>query len=399
MSIEMASGFQNAASGATSAPRRRLPTFQLEPDACGIVADIGGTNARLMVVSASGEGDVQNYKVGDFASFDDLLKKYFEKFPAAQEASALSIGVAGNVQNHCVELTNVDWPQVSADALEVTFPQFSGNVSIAHDVVCVVNGIRALADEELVSVSGGSRAMGSGTFIVLAPGTGFGFGTFACDSVGGEGIIVPGEAGYNGGVRFPAGPLRDLTDTISDFGHEGHHCRDTLTGRGLALFYEAVCVRDGVKTYKALMDAAPVDKKAGKARLVPTPPEEVTRLAAEGNPQAREAFRQFFTLLGKETGARIANATANGGAYLAGGVIVRCYEAFSESDPAFWNELTETLRLNANGCGPGNYSDTVPIAVVLNEHVGLLGLQNTFRFSPPEIAAPLVSQDKQNTLG
>lgn len=133
--------------------------------------------------------------------------------------------------------------------------------------------------------------------------------------------------------------------------------------------------------FEEVMKDAPIGAKTGGAKLKDSNPGFIIDLAKDNDPDARAAISAFFGLLGKTVGAHVSAHVARGGAYIGGGMISRFHEAFAESDPEFWGELTGILREESKDCGPGKLSDSVQLILVTNENCGLPGLHNCFAFS------------------
>lgn len=353
-----------------------IPSFPLGVNEKGIIVDIGGTNVRLQLIGAMGpENEPCFYKTNKFASFDAVLEQYFNDRPEARSAVALSIGAAGAVDNHAVKITNAqNWPLISAEALKIAFPQLV-NVCVVNDFVVIAHAITVLDKEDLDAVEGGVENP-CGNIVVTGPGTGFGLALIARDPVTGKEVIAPGEAGHNLIAGLPRGILRDITDTITDLGHNGVLNRNIMTGRGMGLIYDALrVIRDDSGTLLGTLN-----QERGEKPLEHTDPAQVITRAKENDLHAREAITHFFAFLGRDIGSRIAETTAIGGACIAGGMMVRCHEAFAKDDPDFWNHLKSTLRKNADGFGPGNLSGKVKINIVLDELCGLTGLRRTLAY-------------------
>lgn len=364
-----------------------VPSFAMGGEEIGITVDIGGTNARFQLCGPSGLIDKPSfYKTNDFSSFHDVLARYMQDVPEAARATALALGAAGAVKDHTVKITNAAWPEISAAEIRTAFPALR-HVCVVNDFVAIANGIASLRDSDRELIDGGV-ASPKGTVVIIGPGTGFGLATLVKDPHSGETAIVPGEAGHAPIFMPPAGRLRRVVETIETLGHPAYN-RNVMTGRGMGLIYDAL---KGIET-PALLDEMvaqrPVHPKTGAPDPHPhTDPAQVIDRARHNDPVAREAIKTFFTFLGRDAGTRAAAATATGGVYVAGGMVVRCQEAFAQADPSFWAELKTTLRRAADGYGPNNYSSGVRIGLILAEDMGLRGIANTFKFTANDSRQP-----------
>ncbi len=249
-----------------------------------------------------------------------------------------------------------------------------------NDVVAAAKGLGTVKAGDLLPVDGVTSDPAAPR-LFLTSGTGFGSASSHLNPDTGEWDVHASEIGHVPGPALSAGPLRTLTDFIDALGHNGNHNRDRSTGRGLFLLYTAVLLKNKKVDLADLMKDAPVDAKTNRPKYKDKNPGFIVELAKNNDPDAREAVQAFFALLGKTAGAQISTHVAGGGAYIGGGMISRLHEAFAESDPDFWKELTGILRENSRDCGPGGFSDNTPIILVTDENCGLLGLENCFDFS------------------
>lgn len=82
---------------------------------CRLVADIGGTNSRLGLVSPGNAtvASVKSYRNDDYSRFEEVLDAYIHE-QSAPDIAELVIAVAGPVYAGRARLTNRDWPFHSA---------------------------------------------------------------------------------------------------------------------------------------------------------------------------------------------------------------------------------------------------------------------------------------------
>jgi len=77
----------------------------------GLVADIGGTNARFALVETDGDRkrllDMQQLACADYPTFEDSLSTYLNRVGAHPSAGV--VAVAGAVKNNTVRFTNLNW--------------------------------------------------------------------------------------------------------------------------------------------------------------------------------------------------------------------------------------------------------------------------------------------------
>lgn len=260
-----------------------------------LVGDIGGTNARFLVLydGSTGITDVTivqtaNYKTIDDAIEDAVLSKAKEK-----PRSAI-LAVAGPINGDDIPLTNCPWVVRPRDLI--------GNLGF-EDVV-VINDFEAQAlavatlDGENQIQIGRGDARENHSKAVLGPGTGLGVAGLV--HALGAWIPVPGEGGH---VDLGPRSVRDLQIFPYIERIEGRiSAEQILCGRGLVSLYRAICVADGV---------APKFEK----------PADVSEKGLSGEDrQAEEAINLFVVYLGRVAGDMAVVFNAKGGVYLGGGI-------------------------------------------------------------------------------
>lgn len=367
---------------------RLAPTLYIGPEETAIAAEIGGTNSRFQLLGRQGPiGEPFFCGTGDVSSLRDLLDQFYDANPDAKKAVAIAVGAAGNVNNHACTLTNGGHLRISAQELEEDMG--FRHAIVMNDVVAAAKCLGSLSETDMVPV-GKETQDPLAPRLFLTSGTGFGGATAHFSPDTGQWDIHASEIGHVPGASLSADdPLRELTDFIDKLGHNGNHNRDRSTGRGLFLLYTAVLLKNQRCNLSDLMKDAKVSAKTGKPQYKDSNPAFILDLAKQNDPDAREAIKAFFALLGKAAGVQISTHVARGGAYIGGGMISRFYEAFAEKDPGFWSEVTQILRANATDCGPDKFSDKVPLFLVVNEQHGLIGLYNCFKASEDSPKAKL----------
>src|SRR5690606_30692827 len=84
-------------------------------------------------------------------------------------------------------------------------------------------------------------------------------------------------------------------------------------------------------------------------------PADVTALAGRGEPLARKAREMFFALLGSTAGDLALTTGAQGGVFIAGGIVPRMLKAFAASE--------FRARFEAKGAYRG-YMEAIPTYVI-----------------------------------
>lgn len=268
-----------------------------------LIADIGGTNARLAVLS-------QPYS--PLREFPTVSTADYPDFAAAATANVLDataimpksllIALAGPLDPSASKLTNADWvidPKQIIEALNletvVTFNDFEAlALSLPH-----------LSDDQMIKTGGGEPQSRSPR-VVVGPGTGLGVAALVYADK--RFTPIGGEGGH-----ISLGP-----ETERDFEVWQHLERvggrisgeAVLSGNGLARLYRAI----------ARCHGCPDDS----CRSGPT----VSERLAGGDPVAEETVDLFLEYLGRIAGDLGLIFLAKGGVYIAGGIAPRFAERF-----------------------------------------------------------------------
>jgi glucokinase len=262
-----------------------------------LVADIGGTNARVGVVDAPGQTPriVARFATKDagLPTAETALRRAISLSGVSPRAAALA--VAGPVLGRSAELTNAGW-SFDGPALAKALGLEQG--LLVNDFEALAAVLPALGSEDLAALKAG--VADEGARLVLGPGTGFG----AAALVGRDGrfSILQTEAGH-----MELGPVSER-----EFGLWPHIAR--LDGR---ITIERLLSGDGL----ARLDAA-LRRAAGRPSL-DGDAARIVELAHHGDAAARDAILAFATLLGRVAGDLALACKATGGVFIAGGVLPR----------------------------------------------------------------------------
>lgn len=279
-----------------------------------LLADIGGTRARIGIEAAPGRIDaVAVYSCDDFPGVDALLTTYLRDRgdPAVRHAA---IAIANPVAGDLVRMTNRDW-SFSVSGLQRTL-QLS-RLAVMNDMVAMAMALPFLAPDQLCKVGGGAEATGCAK-VLLGPGTGLGVAALvplavaASDDPSGSWMPVASEGGH---VSFsPADEMecRVLEALWQRFPHVS--AERIVSGTGIPLLHSALCVVHGVQEEPAA-----------------TAEEVAERAQADDKSMAARCLSVFSAMLGGIAGNLALSYGARGGLYLSGGVIPRLGERFDAS--------------------------------------------------------------------
>lgn len=264
-------------------------------DARLLVADIGGTHARLAWSNEQGGLALQVWaRVADYPSLDALLGA---TVAGIEQARAMVLAVTGRVDDQgCAHSVNLPWTVDQSD-LQARW----------HCPVRVINDFHALAlaCERLPADAGGAltpntRMTGAGPLLVIGPGTGLGA---AIVLPGHDGVptVLPTEAGHIALAAHTPRQAAVVEQLRRQRGNAHVPVEAAVSGPGLLQLYRALCALDAI---------LPAHDS----------PETVSAAAISGeDAQAREALDLFCHWLGSFCGD-LALASGALRIWLAGGI-------------------------------------------------------------------------------
>ena len=264
-----------------------------------LLADVGGTNARLAWQNGPGAPieHIRVLPVADHASLQDAIRVYLVGL--GRQPSAAAIAMANPVTGDRVRMTNHDW----------SFSQMGLRAELGLNTLRVLNDFTALAlalphlpRDELRQV-GGDRVVPGTAIALLGAGTGLGVSGLLPDGAGGW-VPIEGEGGH---VTLPAATARERLVMDALVRRHGHASAERVaSGTGLLETCQILCDADGADA-SAFHSAAMVTEAALHG----------------GHGQALEALHIFCAVLGAVAGNLALTLGARGGVYIGGGIVPR----------------------------------------------------------------------------
>ncbi|WP_235962872.1 glucokinase [Ruegeria haliotis] len=284
-----------------------------------LVADIGGTNTRLGVVSNGALTDLRKLPTG---TLPDLLEAFHRlRDEIGTDPQAVVAAGAGPVKNGTIRLTNAHLDLSETELAKATGAQ---HTFVINDFTAAAWSVAeaTIAD---VAVLQGAASPPAGTRLVVGPGTGLGVGALIYSE--GRYHTVSGEGGHVGlSPRH-----RDEVDVFDAARHIAPGCffADSLvleaemflSGTGLPILYQAVAMASGQsdtppRTAKDILQAAR---------------DEVDEVAAR-------TARMFTAHLGALMGDMAVTLMPVGGVFLVGGVAEKNRWLFGDTFRDAFNE-------------------------------------------------------------
>lgn len=311
---------------------------------CGLVADIGGTNARFALVDESGIHALCVLDCQQYVTMEDAALSYLE----LDEVKALNpkvergcFAVAGAVVGDGVNMTNHIWEISISRAKEVlALSEFE----LINDFEAIARAIPAL-DVEHIHKIGRGDVVEHAPIGVVGPGTGLGMASLIWD-----GASYQPVAGEGGHVTVPALTQRHF-DIFSELHNKYRHvsAERVCSGKGLENVYEAIRVIDGRNDLPVLRA------------------DEISGRAMNGECEVcTETLDLMVEFLGTVAGNQALTLGAMGGIYISGGIPAKLGDYFFNSK--FREKFEDKGRFR-------EYLSRIPTYMVTHPNVAFVGLQ------------------------
>lgn len=275
-----------------------------------IAADVGGTHARVASIERDGKGGgfsighYRKYACADFAGLASIIASFRDEVVQAP-IDAVALAIAGYVVDDAVINVNLPW-SVSISELRGTLGV--RELAIVNDFEAVAHAVGHVAEDDAQLLSGPS-AMQDGPVLVVGPGTGLGAAVRIAQ--GGQTIILATEAGQ--------ATLAATTDIEFD------------VLRQLRMHSSRVLVENVLSgTGLVNLDAA-IRALRGAPACALTPAQISAAALAQTDPFAVETVDVFCGWFGSMLGDLALLYGAQGGIYLAGGVLPQIRELLVRS--------------------------------------------------------------------
>jgi glucokinase len=308
-----------------------------------LVGDIGATNARFGLVSPDGAIlNSSTFADADFATIGEAIRAYLAQNGSRQRPRIGCLAIAAPATSDQIRMTNHPWSfSVAALRAELGFERFE----VINDFTAAALALPRLGPADRMPVGGGAPVAGR-PIAVLGPGSGLGVSGLV--PAGPRWLPLTGEGGHvtmaavtgrqNGVLEW----MRRHFDHVS-----AERC---LSGPGLVNLYNALAALDGVPA--APYTAAQITDPAMMAQ----------------DPLCAEATGMFCGMLGTVAGDLALTLGAQGGVYIAGGIVPRLGAYFV--DTGFRARFEAKGRLSP-------YLAAIPTYVVTHKLPAFLGCAAT----------------------
>ena len=267
-----------------------------------LLADIGGTNVRFAVLRGGHIEAPEAWLTALYPDFGAAVRAYAEIAGLKLPLAGAAVCAAGPLVGDAITLTNCPWKISRAEIAAAT----GGAVHLVNDFAAVAHALPVLTADDVVQI-GGVAPLSHAPKVALGPGTGLGVASAVFD--GARWVAVAGEGGH---VDLAPSNDRELAIVFQLMRERGHvAAEDAVSGPGLEALYLAIASLDGV-----LFKAKPVAAEIAKAAR------------AKSDPVAVEAVALFTGWLGSVAGDLALTMGAQGGVYIAGGIVAQWGELF-----------------------------------------------------------------------
>lgn len=334
-----------------------------------IAGDIGGTKTilRLVDVSDAKATDLKTchenkYPSQEYADLAPMVQAFLAEAIAkgiTQTPEQACFAIAGPVVNNTSNLTNLAW-SLEGDRLgsELALK----GVQLINDFEAVGYGVLGLQASDLCTLQAGEPKPGA-PIAVIGAGTGLGQGFLIYQN--GDYWVFPSEGGHS-----DFAPRSELEFQLLKYLLDKHQitrasAERVVSGQGIVAVYQFLRDRQYGQEDPAISAAITTwERQAGLSSKTVDPAAVVAEGAIDGDYLCAKAMEIFVTAYGAEAGNLALKLLPYGGLYVAGGIAAKNLPLMQSG--AFLQAFASKGRVSP-------LLEQVPIHVVLNPQVGLIG--------------------------
>jgi glucokinase len=268
-----------------------------------IAADVGGTHVRIGLVQASGDPAhpvavlrYRKYVCAEHAGLAEIIEDFIAGLDGPRVRRGVIASAGYPLEDGTLITANLPWRLAPP---EVCRRLGFADLGVVNDFEAVAHAAAHVDANEVLRLTGPKAARAPGPTLVLGPGTGFGAAVWIPD--GERALVLATEAGQAALTPGNAMEMALLAEMLRDRTHVP--VEYALSGPGLMNLHTALCRLRGVENRH------------------PSPDAITAAAMAAGDPLARESLDIFCGLLGSTVGDMALLYGAQGGIYLAGGIL------------------------------------------------------------------------------
>ena len=339
-----------------------------------LAGDIGGTKTILRLVEAStlktsGEVTLKTAFEHTYSSqaYPDLVPMVKEFLHQSIEATGANhppqracFAIAGPVVDNTSSLTNLAW-SLEGDRLQAELGL--ARVELINDFEAVGYGVFGLAPKDIHTLQAGDPDA-SAPVAIIGAGTGLGQGFALCQA--GHPLVFPSEGGH---ADFA--PRSELEFQLMRYLLDKHQIsrvsvERVVSGQGIVAIYQFLRDREFAHETPEIADAITTwERQTGLSTKTVDPAAVISMAAADGRDRiCQKAMEIFVSAYGAEAGNLALKLLPYGGLYVAGGIAAKNLTLMTGGE--FTAAFTHKGRVSP-------LLDRVPVHLVLNPQVGLIG--------------------------
>lgn len=308
----------------------------------GLIADIGGTNARFALADENGFYQEKVLQCADYSGIVEAAKAYLAGINGDKPTRG-AFAIAGPVTGDWFEMTNHVWKFSVKETQEALSLQ---SFALLNDFKAIALGVPHLKGSDLIQVGGDQKPQEGGTIAVVGPGTGLGVASLFWD-----GKQYRANSGEGGHVTMPAKTQREF-DLFRTLRYKYRHvsAERVCSGKGLVNIYNAIRILDGHE------------------EIPERTAEQISECAINKTcAVCEEALDKMMGFLGMVAGDLALTLGSFGGVYIAGGIPAKLGEYFFSS--RFRKEFEAKGRFDS-------YLKQVPTFLITHPFIAFVGLQH-----------------------
>lgn len=308
-----------------------------------LIADIGGTNARFAMVSNDNIiSNIQVLACADYPTLSDAVQTYLsdQKIKPVTGAFAVATPLDGSDQ---VTMMNHVW---SFSIQETKEKAGLEHLVILNDFTALALSVPRLSQSDYKKISDHGTPVPFMPIGIIGPGTGLGVSAIVFDQSG-KAVPVTTEGGH---VTMPATTQREFDIFAALTKAKYHHisAERVVSGKGIVNLYNGIHLVDNISPENL------------------SPADITQRGLNQSCSRCTEAIELFCHFLGIVAGNLALSYGANGGIYIAGGIVPQLGDFFLNS------------RFRESFEAKGRYKDylsRIPTYLITHPFPGLEGLK------------------------
>lgn len=339
-----------------------------------LAGDIGGTKTILRLVQAHEPNPAtpvilktefeRTYSSQAYPDLVPMVKEFLHQAAIdgghAYAPERACFAIAGPVVNNTSSLTNLAW-SLEGDRLQAELDLH--RVELINDFEAVGYGVFGLAPDDIHTLQEGEPD-GNAPVAIIGAGTGLGQGFALATS--GRPLVFPSEGGH---VDFA--PRSELEFQLMRYLIDKHQIsrvsvERVVSGQGIVAIYQFLRDREFATETPEVAEAITAwERQTGLSTKTIDPAAVISLAAAEGRDRlCQKTMEIFVSAYGAEAGNLALKLLPYGGLYVAGGIAAKNLALMIAG--TFFEAFSHKGRVSP-------LLDRVPVYIVLNPQVGLIG--------------------------